>query len=135
MDQLKEQRRSADSASNGFASAISSTNAAENPTIPSSVSKQLALLVDHQNTNTNNNNIGSKRMPPEAAEAVSEALRLIVREAHRRASIEVSGSMGTRAIVPFASQHSLKERNLPAFISSHRYRRRGSSYQGFRLEI
>ena len=57
------------------------------PTIPPSVSKQLAA----NNTNSNTTNATtSKRVPPDAAEAISECLRLFVREAHRRASIEVS---------------------------------------------
>jgi hypothetical protein len=66
------------------------------PTIPPSVSKQLATVAIalgendpiHGNNNNKNSNTTSKRVPPEAAEAISEALRLFVREAHRRASIE-----------------------------------------------
>lgn len=57
------------------------------PTIPTSVSKQLAMLVDNQGNNQNGINT-SKRVPIDAADAISEALRLFVREAHRRASIE-----------------------------------------------
>jgi len=55
------------------------------PTIPPAVSKQLAILVGDSDANG-----GSKRVPQESAEAISEALRLFVKEAHRRASIEVS---------------------------------------------
>jgi hypothetical protein len=64
-----------------------STNPSLPPTIPPSVSKQLVAIVGKGISSDSS----SKRVPPDTAEAVSEALRIFVREAHRRASIEVSG--------------------------------------------
>ena len=63
-----------------------SSKARPSPTIPPAVSKQLVATARARSTAK----ATTKRVPPEAAEAISEALRLFISEAHRRASIEVS---------------------------------------------
>ena len=62
---------------------MSKSSGSDQPTIPPAVSKQ--LVANHGGKTST-----SKRVSPEAAEAISEALRLFVCHAHRRASIEVS---------------------------------------------
>ncbi len=64
-----------------------SNKARPSPTIPPAVSKQLVVATARARGTAK---ATTKRVPPEAAEAISEALRLFISEAHRRASIEVS---------------------------------------------
>ena len=59
--------------------------------IPPSVSKQLVAVVGKGSGGNCSSTSSRKRVAPDAAEAISEAIRLFVREAHRRASIEVRG--------------------------------------------
>mmetsp|Transcript_13131 Transcript_13131/g.33104 ORF Transcript_13131/g.33104 Transcript_13131/m.33104 type:complete len:107 (-) Transcript_13131:1588-1908(-) len=62
-----------------------SNKARPSPTIPPAVSKQLVVATARARGTAK---ATTKRVPPEAAEAISEALRLFISEAHRRASIE-----------------------------------------------
>uniref|UniRef100_A0A7S0ULK2 Centromere protein X n=1 Tax=Pseudo-nitzschia delicatissima TaxID=44447 RepID=A0A7S0ULK2_9STRA len=61
-----------------------SSKARPSPTIPPAISKQLVATARARGTAK----ATTKRVPPEAAEAISEALRLFISEAHRRAAIE-----------------------------------------------